>query len=127
MTALEAPLPSLTVAEEKSEAHDPWRDLESLCPNHSVHPLLEELKRAGVEIPTPGFELVQGGRVRGEAELAWESARVALTSQEHQVPFERLSGQSSSLKKSVKIPNHSSLNCGDPYDHKRAQTSCRCQ
>jgi len=70
------PFRSVCVPGPGQNPTQPWRDAHDLAP--AAAPLLAALAAEGWPPPEPGFQLLQNGVVRAEAELAWPDARLAV-------------------------------------------------
>ena len=83
---IENPLPSAVV--QIAESDKEWDAMINLAQKEII-PVLVTLKEAQVPIPTIGYELLVGTRVAAEAELAWETQKIAVTNQNHVGKFEK--------------------------------------
>ena len=63
-----------------------WQDVYDLT-TEDFHPIVDALRSEDLCLPIVGFELFDGSRVVGEAELAWDEQKIAIVFPEHESLF----------------------------------------
>ncbi|SDE48276.1 DEAD/DEAH box helicase [Ruegeria marina] len=63
-----------------------WQEVYDLTAEE-LHPVIDALRSESVNLPIVGFELLDGSRVVGEAELAWEDQKIGIVFSEHESVF----------------------------------------
>ena len=76
-----APVAPGTPAADIQAGQQAWQACLELVSDDRFHSLLDELMRAGCPIPEAGYEITDGARVLGEAELAWPDRQIGIVTE----------------------------------------------